>query len=213
MLYLRKELLCGVVALLAAASAAVAQGAGAKTEASRDCWSSTLRGQDDELLTREEKIALLDKALLDAVNDFDPCQTKPSSASGVSAGGGGLTGKQNPAGAQESASGGASTSGVDSLPVGDIQGDAPVTTPVNGIKNRGGARNESVFAKAPGTNAPQTSSNGKVPEDIPALNNDDIIAQQLRQAAMEEKDPQQREKLWNEYRRYKNLPVKEEPKT
>ncbi len=213
MLCLRKELLCGVVALLAAASAAVAQGTGAKTEASRDCWTSTLRGQDDELLTREEKIALLDKALLDAVNDFDPCQTKPSSAPGVSvSGGGGLTGKQN-SGGQESASGGASTSSVDSLPVGDIQGDAPVAAPVNGIKNRGGARNESIFAKASGTNAPQSSSNGKVPEDIPALNNDDIIAQQLRQAAMEEKDPQQRAKLWNEYRRYKNLPVKEEPKT
>jgi hypothetical protein len=34
-------------------------------------------------------------------------------------------------------------------------------------------------------------------------NDDDIIARQLREAAMEEQDPELREKLWDEYRRYK----------
>jgi hypothetical protein len=32
---------------------------------------------------------------------------------------------------------------------------------------------------------------------------DDIVARQLREAAMAEKDPALREKLWDEYRRYK----------
>ena len=32
---------------------------------------------------------------------------------------------------------------------------------------------------------------------------DDIIARQLREAAMAEPDPELREKLWDEYRRYK----------
>ena len=33
---------------------------------------------------------------------------------------------------------------------------------------------------------------------------DDIIARQLREAAMQESDPELREKLWKEFERYKN---------
>jgi hypothetical protein len=50
-----------------------------------------------------------------------------------------------------------------------------------------------------------------VPKDIPPASGDDIVARQLREAAMSEKDPKLRAKLWNEYRRYKGLPVKPEP--
>ncbi len=44
---------------------------------------------------------------------------------------------------------------------------------------------------------------GSVPDDIPDAKDDDIIARQLREAAMQETDPELREKLWEEYRRYK----------
>ena len=37
----------------------------------------------------------------------------------------------------------------------------------------------------------------------PAANDDDIVARQLREAAENETDPELREKLWQEYRRYK----------
>lgn len=43
-----------------------------------------------------------------------------------------------------------------------------------------------------------------VPADIPDARDDDIVARQLREAAQMEKDPQLREKLWDEYRKYKN---------
>ncbi len=42
-----------------------------------------------------------------------------------------------------------------------------------------------------------------VPDDIPDARDDDIIARQLREAAMQEQDPELREKLWEEYRKYK----------
>ena len=42
-----------------------------------------------------------------------------------------------------------------------------------------------------------------VPEDIGDGRDDDIVAKQLREAAMNEKDPVLREKLWDEYRAYK----------
>lgn len=47
-----------------------------------------------------------------------------------------------------------------------------------------------------------------LPSDIPGGDQDDVVARQLREAAMKETDPELREKLWNEYRKYKGLPVK-----
>ena len=44
---------------------------------------------------------------------------------------------------------------------------------------------------------------GHAPDDIPDARDDDIIARQLREAAMAESDPELREALWEEYRRYK----------
>ena len=48
-------------------------------------------------------------------------------------------------------------------------------------------------------------SNGpaRVPADVGNGSDDDIVARQLREAAMKEKDPQLQEKLWQEYRDYK----------
>lgn len=42
-----------------------------------------------------------------------------------------------------------------------------------------------------------------VPSDIPDGSDDDIVARQLREAAMKETDPELRERLWDEYRKYK----------
>jgi len=45
-----------------------------------------------------------------------------------------------------------------------------------------------------------------VPEDIPPSGrDDDVVARQIREAAMREADPELREALWDEYRRYTGL--------
>ena len=43
------------------------------------------------------------------------------------------------------------------------------------------------------------------PADIPDGTDDDVVARQLREAAMREPDPELREKLWDEYRKYKGI--------
>jgi hypothetical protein len=43
----------------------------------------------------------------------------------------------------------------------------------------------------------------RVPADVGDGRNDDVVARQIREAAMAEEDPKIREKLWDEYRRYK----------
>ena len=43
------------------------------------------------------------------------------------------------------------------------------------------------------------------PEDIPSGRDDDVVARQLREAAMTEADPELREALWDEYRNYTGI--------
>ena len=58
--------------------------------------------------------------------------------------------------------------------------------------------------------APDAPAVYEIPEDIPSDNDDDIVARQLREAAMREPDPDIREALWNEYRKYKGIEIPEE---
>ena len=43
------------------------------------------------------------------------------------------------------------------------------------------------------------------PDDIPSGRDDDVVARQLREAAMTESDPELREALWDEYRNYTGI--------
>lgn len=52
---------------------------------------------------------------------------------------------------------------------------------------------------------PQDTAKYPAPEDIPTGTDDDVVARQLREAAMREADPAVREKLWDEYRKYKGI--------
>ena len=45
----------------------------------------------------------------------------------------------------------------------------------------------------------------RTPDDIPDLVSEDIVAKQLREAALSEDDPELRERLWDEYRLYNDL--------
>ncbi len=56
-----------------------------------------------------------------------------------------------------------------------------------------------------GGDIPQNAAKYPPPKDIPSGNDDDVVARQLREAAMREPDPAVREKLWDEYRKYKGI--------
>ena len=44
-----------------------------------------------------------------------------------------------------------------------------------------------------------------MPRDVRDGRDDDVVASQIREAAIKEQDPAIREKLWEEYRRYKGI--------
>ena len=60
-------------------------------------------------------------------------------------------------------------------------------------------------ASAGGGRVPPNTAKYPPPADIPSGNDDDVVARQLREAAMRESDPAVREKLWAEYRKYKGI--------
>ncbi len=93
-------------------------------------------------------------------------------------------------------SGGTAVPGMPSGAGGIEAGDGSV---VDGDSN--GNRTE---GDASGPAVETARADGGVPADIASGADDDIVARQIREAAMKEKDPVLREKLWDEYRKYKN---------
>ena len=76
-----------------------------------------------------------------------------------------------------------------------------------GGQNQSDAQSEGQRGSAnAGAQVASASSGGgdNVPENIPDGQDDDIVAQQLREAAMSESDPELQAKLWEEYARYKS---------
>ena len=55
-----------------------------------------------------------------------------------------------------------------------------------------------------GPSGSSSSTTRGIPVDIGSGQDDDIVARQIREAAQKEKDPVLQEKLWEEYRKYKN---------
>ncbi|WP_423910047.1 hypothetical protein [Candidatus Spongiihabitans sp.] len=206
-----QAVLFSVVALVAAEC--IAQSTTSDISTSQDCSKIDLQVPDGGLLAREERIALLDQALLESLNNSEPCQSAASAVNNGAAGSGaaseGLEGTESATGAESTIG---TETDVESVPVGDIQGDMPVSEEPRDAHDT--AADETTAANQPvQDNRDAVLSNGKAPEDIPPEENDDIIAKQFRQAAIQETDPVAKAKLWNEYRRYKNLPVQDVPET
>lgn len=91
------------------------------------------------------------------------------------------------------------------LPGGQGQGLVLVTG--NGPKDEspqtdGSAQPSVVTSTIPGNKDEQTVASA-TPDDIPSAQGDDIVAQQLREAAIDETDSELKAKLWEEYKKYK----------
>ena len=159
--------------------------------------------------TPDEKVQRIEKAFYEALNAYDECQTAMSSSSASSASG--------PSGAVGVASGSAAGTGTAStLDAGETSDQSSPDGGRSSIANLESSPSPSVSTQdleggsgEVGGVPPQVPlDNGAVPEDIPPGDDDDIVAQQIREAATSESDPAMRERIWAEYRKYKGLPPK-----
>jgi hypothetical protein len=141
-------------------------------------------------LTSEEEAQQLDQQLDERFADFDRLllrereflnekqkeQGEPQNSSGGAAGGGDLDGFE----------------GLDDF--GDIASD-----------DSSAQEGKSSTQQTAGQNSyPSNNTKINTPPDLVNSKGDDVIARQLREAAQKEKDPVLREKLWDEYRKYKS---------
>ena len=179
---------------------------------SDDCTEININYKLDGKLTREEAISRMDEAFYESLSKFDACQVSQSSASdnaSASSGGGSNGAGSNGSGANEMGAGEAGSSGISSVASPDMSGtSAPIENGVSATAtSKGGDVSTVMSARGIKKNirAGTQTGSGKIPEDIPSADNDSVLQAQIRQAAMNETDPETRKKLWNEYRKYKGL--------
>lgn len=135
--------------------------------------------------TEEEKIRRLEKEFEQALAQFDNCIVEESKSLKESGGGGGAAA----ASASTTASGENESENL----------KESSSTPSTSIMSDGDINLEE-------SNSRQlSSSNGSIPKDVALINDDDIVATQLRELAMSEEDPNLRDQLWDKYREYKGI--------
>ena len=133
--------------------------------------------------TEEEKIRRLEKELEQALAQFDNCIVEDSKSSEESGGGGAAASASTTASGEnnsESSAEPSSASSTSAVSDGDINLEEPNSRQLS-------------------------SSNGSIPKDIALIDDDDIVATQLRELAMSEEDPNLRAQLWDKYREYKGI--------
>ncbi len=84
------------------------------------------------------------------------------------------------------------------------QGDSPIVVASNDTSGGTGTMPAGTAARE-GEFDDENQPSFPVPGDIPSGDDDDVVARQLREAATREPDPELREKLWDEYRKYTGL--------
>ena len=194
------------VTLMASSHSVLAAENNVETETAIDCSTVTVDYQDDPTLTRQEKLALMAKALDDSLNKFELCQlSQSSSANGGAAGGSGgaAAGSGSNNGGEGTESSAASNGQGPSIASDAMQGTETEATENTATGSASNAQQQDATSEQNTSSA--AVGNGKIPEDIPSADNDDAIAAQIRKAAELETDPEIREKLWDEYRKYKGM--------
>ena len=141
---------------------------------------------DDELLTRDEKIEIMNQRFFDELARFEECINKQNATGGASANA--AAGGSGGAGGQGAVSGSQTLSAAtQAAPASGIQGtempEPEPTTPT--------AADQNMLSMA----------NGKMAEELETADNDAVLLEQIRQAAIAEQDPALKEKLWQEYNR------------
>jgi hypothetical protein len=135
-------------------------------------------GQSAGVMTAAERAAVLDDRLRRGYETFD----------------GFILSERERAQSESNAAGSVAIGGSAGGGGGSNEGQ-PQTLPESGV----------VVASQQVSTPPARTESFPPPEDIPSGRDDDVVARQLREAAMSEPDPELRERMWDEYRNYTGL--------
>ena len=163
--------------------------------------------------TRVEKTGDLDARLMAELGDFDEMLLReqervkasaPRTDAGGGGAGGGGSGSDGAGGDAGNARSGDAAGGASGAASGEGRNGSSTAQQgsAGGASGSGQGSGQGSGATAPGS-WNQSGTPSDRPDDIPDGSDDDVVARQLREAAEKETDPELREKLWEEYRRYK----------
>lgn len=145
-------------------------------------------GQTAGAMTTAETAAVLDERLRRGYETFD----------------GFILGERERAQAESNAAGSSAIGGGAGTAGGGAAGGSaeaqPQTLPASGASSEVLATNQPAISSVS-----EPSESFPPPGDIPSGRDDDVVARQLREAAMSEPDPELREALWDEYRNYTGI--------
>lgn len=173
-----------------------------------DCSEISINYADNPDLTRAERIAAMEAAFYESVNRFETCnlsssnQTSSQSVSQSANSGSGESGDS------ESSENNNAEGTVESVASPILSGTEIDVEPPELDSFGLESELDTEISDTDITVLSSAGANGAKPEDIPDANNDDAVAAQIRLAAELEKDPEKKEKLWDEYRKYKGITKK-----
>lgn len=180
-----------------------------------DCSEISINYADNPDLTRAERIEAMEAAFYESVNRFETCNLSSSSqALSQSASQSGDSGSSASDGSE---SAGTESSGdnennnegtIESVASPVLTGTETDVEPPEFDSFELESELDTEISDTKTTVLSSAGANGAKPEDIPDANNDDAVAAQIRLAAELEKDPEKKEKLWDEYRKYKGITKK-----
>ena len=166
------------------------------------CENLSVDYEENEFLTQREQLDLMDSALLKSIENFDECISNKSKKNNDN-----LSEVIDDNDARESnelrgASNDNYQDNIDDLEqnLSDVE---EIKKPVS--ISQESKNNDSLLMQ--NKTLEISGNNGKIPDDIPLDDNDDVLAKQIKNAALNEADPEKQKKLWDEYRRYKNLKI------
>ena len=168
-----------------------------------DPFGDLANGRNQPMTTADRQ-AVLDGRLEASIAVFDGIilteREQAQGAANENAGGGGA--------------GGGNTGGIGGanggLGEGDGNSDNPIVIASAPTSTSGNGRMPDMGRSREGDFDTSNQASFPTPADIPSGNDDDVVARQLREAAMSEPDPELRDRLWDEYRTYTGLPIPQE---
>tara|TARA_Y100000590_G_scaffold460155_1_gene618838 strand:- start:8299 stop:8901 length:603 start_codon:yes stop_codon:yes gene_type:complete len=151
--------------------------------------------------TEEERVKRLEKELERALAQFDECLEDTNSSEGSS------NSRNNSSASSAPISGSKKDSQTKkSIQSSTVSGQQTANNERKESSNKSSSTTTSISGEMKEKDKKGfNSKNGSTPEDIPIESDDDIVARQLRQLAMEEKDPVKKEEYWEKYREYKGI--------
>ncbi|MFW5427502.1 MAG: hypothetical protein ACKE8R_09670 [Methylophagaceae bacterium] len=162
-----------------------------------DCSKVEIHYTNNPEWTYNERIEAMDKAFFESLDRFELCNlSNQTSASSASASGSGQASNSDDGAGEDS---------VASSTMTGTEEEAD-NSANDSASSDDTASSEMTSQEAAEQSEGSSNSNGGKPEDIPNADNDDVIAAQIRRAAEIEQDPVKKERLWDEYRKYKGLP-------